>query len=155
MWACIRRSADAFSPARVAARDPSLAMTELRQPPAALTGHTVLSGDRKNYGGRGESDAASLLAYNGVPLFLTTDDGFITLASDDQVVAILQQQVDGIRAADFDHKITVLNSTSALYHGTFSRQRRDGSEINRPTLTYLVTAGPPGRRISVLAVHSS
>jgi hypothetical protein len=110
--------------------------------------------------GRGERDTASLLAYYGVPLLLTTDRGSSALTSDPEVVATLQAQVDGMRAAGYhrteilDREITALNSTSALYRGTFSRQRSDGSEISRVTATYLVTDGPPGRRISVLAVHS-
>jgi hypothetical protein len=110
--------------------------------------------------GRGESETASLLAYYGVPLLLTTDDGFFALTSDDQVVAAVQQQVDGMRAAGYGRsevlhsEVTVLNSTSALYHGTFSRHRSDGGEISRLTATYLVTDGPAGRRISALAVHS-
>jgi len=81
--------------------------------------------------GRGEKDAAFLLANYGVPLLLTTDDGFFALTSDDQVVAAVQQQVDGMRAADYAR-----------------------SEIGRLTATYLVTGGAAGRRISVLAVHS-
>jgi hypothetical protein len=48
----------------------------------------------------------------------------------------------------------VVNSTSALYRGTFSRQGNAGGEISRLTATYLVTDGAAGRRISVLAVHS-
>jgi hypothetical protein len=110
--------------------------------------------------GRGESDTASLLAYYGVPLLLTTDERFFALTSDDQVVAAVQQQVDGMRAAGYARseilgsQITILNSTSALYRGTFSRQRSDGGEISRLTATYLVTDGPTGRRISALAVHS-
>jgi hypothetical protein len=65
-----------------------------------------------------------------------------------------------MRAADYDHsevldfEVTVLNATSALYRGSFSRQRSDGGEISRLTATYLVTDGPVGRRISALAVHS-
>jgi hypothetical protein len=110
--------------------------------------------------GRGESDTGSLLGYYGVPLLLTTGGGFFALTSDDQVVAAVQQQVDGMRAAAYgrseilDSEVTVLNSTSALYRGTFSRQRSDGGEISRLTATYLVTDGAAGRRISVLAVHS-
>jgi hypothetical protein len=110
--------------------------------------------------GRGERGTASLLAYYGVPLLLTTDDRFFALTSDDQVVAAVQQQVDGMRAVGYDRseilrsEVTVLNSTSALYRGTFSRRRSDGGEINRLTATYLVTDGAAGRRISVLAVHS-
>jgi hypothetical protein len=111
--------------------------------------------------GRGERDTAALLAYYGVPLLVTTDEGFFALTGDDQVVATLQGQVDGMRAAGYDRseildsEVTVLNSTSALYRGTISRQRSDGGEINRLTATYLVTDGAAGRRFSVLAVHSS
>lgn len=111
--------------------------------------------------GRGERDTASLLAYYGVPLLVTTDDGFFALTTGDQVVAVVRQQVDGMRAAAYDRtetldaEVTVLNSASALYRGTFSRQRSDGSEINRLTMTYLVTDGPAGRRISAFAVHGS
>jgi hypothetical protein len=54
-----------------------------------------------------------------------------------------------------DSEVTVLNAASALYQGTFSRQRSDGSEISRLTATYLVTDGPGGWRISVLAVQSA
>lgn len=110
--------------------------------------------------GRGESDTASLLEYYGVPLLVTTDSGFFALTTDDQVVATVQQQVDGMRAEAYsrseilDAEVVVLNSTSALYRGTFSRQRSDGTEINRLTATYLVTDGVAGRRISLLAVHT-
>jgi hypothetical protein len=110
--------------------------------------------------GRGEAETARLLAYYGVPLLVTTDGGFFALTSDDQVVATLQQQVSGMLAGHYhgseilSSQVTVLNSTSALYQATISRQRRDRSEIGRLTATYLVTDGAPGRRISVLAVHS-
>jgi hypothetical protein len=110
--------------------------------------------------GRGEKETVSLLAYYGVPLLLTTDGGFLALTSDDQVVATVQTQIDAMRAADFDRseilgsELAVLNSTSALYRGTFSRQRSDRTEISRLTATYLVTDGTAGRRISLLAVHS-
>jgi hypothetical protein len=110
--------------------------------------------------GRGERDVGSLLEYYGVPLLITTDGGFFALANDDQVVAAVQPQIDGMRAAGYarsqalDSDVTIVNATSALYRGTFSYHRSDGSEIRRVTLTYLVTDGSAGRRISVLAVHS-
>jgi hypothetical protein len=111
--------------------------------------------------GRGERETAALLAYYGVPLLLTTDGGCYALTSADEVVAALQPQVDGMRAAGYDRsellhsEITVLNAASALYRGTFSRRRADGSEISGLTATYLVTDGAAGRRISVLAVERS
>jgi hypothetical protein len=110
--------------------------------------------------GRGEKDTALLLGYYGVPLLLTTDGGFLALTSDDEVVATVQNQVDGMRAAAYDRsevldsEVSVVNSTSAFYRGTFSRQRIDGSEISRLAATYLVTDGSIGRRISALLVHS-
>jgi hypothetical protein len=112
-------------------------------------------------GGRGEKDTATLLGYYGVPLLLTTDGGFFALTSENQVVQAVQQQVEGMRAAGYQRtetlgaEVSVLNSMSALYQGTFSRQRGGGGEIGRLTATYLVTDGPAGPRISVLAVHSS
>jgi hypothetical protein len=110
--------------------------------------------------GRGESGTAALLAYYGVPLLLTTDDGAFPLKSDDQVVAAVQQQIDGMRAAGYGRtevlgsEVTVLNSTTDLYRGTFNRHSRDGCEIGRLTATYMVTDGTAGRRISALVVHS-
>lgn len=110
--------------------------------------------------GRGERDTASLLAYYGVPLLVTTDEGFYALTSDAQVVAVMQQQIDGMRASGYSRsevlgsEVTVVNSTSALYRGTYLWQQSDGAEIRRVTLTYLVTDGPAGRRISALLVHS-
>ena len=111
--------------------------------------------------GRGESDTSSLLTYYGVPLILMTDEGVLCLTSEEHVVAAVQQQVDGMRAANYDHSeiltsdITVLNAMSALYRGEFSRQKRDGEEISRLTVTYLITSGPDGRRMSAVAVHGA
>lgn len=110
--------------------------------------------------GRGEGNTTSLLAYYGVPLLIATDDGFVALTSEDQVVAAAQPQIDGMRTANYDHSevlhsdVIGLNATSAIYRGEFSRVRDDGTEISRLTVSYLVTDGPVGRRISALAVHS-
>lgn len=110
--------------------------------------------------GRGERDTSSLLAYYGVPLLLSTDDGFLTLSSEAAVVAAVQRQVDGMGAADYassevlDSQVSVLNDVSALYRGTFSRWRRDASEIGRLDATYLVADHGHGRRINALVVHS-
>jgi len=109
----------------------------------------------------GESETAALLGYYGVPLLLTTSDGCFARTSEDQVVAALQPQIHGIRAAAYDRteildsEVTVLNSRSALYRGTCLRQGRHGGEVSRLSATYLVTDGAAGRRISVLAVHST
>ncbi len=110
---------------------------------------------------RGEADTASLLAFYAVPLIITNDAGSAVLTSGEQVIAMMQRQVDDMRAALYerseilDHEVTVLNAVSALYHGSFSRHRRDGGEISRFSVTYFITDGTAGRRISVLAAHGT
>jgi uncharacterized NTF2-like protein DUF6841 len=110
--------------------------------------------------GRGEMQVDSLLAYYGVPLLFTGDDGYFALTNDDQVRAAVQRQVDGMLVEHYDHSevlgfyVTPLNAASALYHGRFSRRRSDGSEIIQLAVTYLIIARPDGLRISVLALHS-
>jgi hypothetical protein len=111
--------------------------------------------------GRGDKDTASLLAYYGVPLLITTDAGFFALTSDDQIIAAVQPQIDRMRVAGYARgevlgsEVTVVNAMSALYRGAFSYHTSDGGEISRLTVTYLVTDGAAGLRISVLAVHSA
>jgi hypothetical protein len=109
--------------------------------------------------GRGEGDPRALLDYWGVPLLLTTDDGFGALANDEQVLAVIGHQMEGLRSSGFHHievlesETTVLNAKSALYRGSFVRRGSDDSEIARLSCTYLVTDGSAGRRISALVVH--
>ncbi|WP_433306451.1 hypothetical protein ACQP2F_20830 [Actinoplanes sp. CA-030573] len=109
--------------------------------------------------GRGERYVASMLAFYGVPLLITTGTGYFPLIGDEQVVAGIQPQIDAMRAASYDHtetlglEVTMVNGTSALVRGTFSWRRADRGEIQRLTVTYLVTDGAAGRRISMLAVH--
>ena len=109
--------------------------------------------------GRGEAETASLLAHYAVPMLLTTDDGFFALMTGDQIVAGVQGQIDGMRAAGFartevlSSEVSVVNAKSALLRGTFAYRNRGGDEMRRLTVTYLITDGPVGRRISVLAVH--
>lgn len=110
---------------------------------------------------RGEDEAAGLLAFYGVPLLVTTDEGFVALTAADEVTAMAQRQVDGLRAADYDHsvvldlEVSLLNRVTALCRGSFSRRRRDGTELGRLTATYLVTGPPEARCISALALHGS
>ena len=111
--------------------------------------------------GRGESDDLNaLLEYYGVPLLVTTDDAARALTAAEDVTAFARQQVEGLRAANYDRsqtlraEVTTLNATSAVYKAAFARLRADGSEISRLGVTYLITNGPAGLRISVLAVHA-
>ena len=70
----------------------------------------------------------------------------------------MRQQIERLRAAEYDRtetldsETTVLNATTALQGADFSWLRADGSEIARLRVTYVITDGGAGRRISALAV---
>ena len=110
--------------------------------------------------GRGESEVESILHYYGVPLLFSTDNGFVSLTTEEQVAAAVRQQIEQMRSASYvrtevlSSEVTVLNAASALYRWTVSRRGRDGGEIGRQTFTDLLAGGTSGRRISVIAVHS-
>jgi hypothetical protein len=111
--------------------------------------------------GRGDSDDLdAFLQYYAVPLVVATDDAAKALGAADEVIGFARRQVEGMRAANYDRSATInsefteLNATSALYRATFARQRGDGSEIGRFGVTYLITDGAEGLRISALAVHA-
>jgi uncharacterized NTF2-like protein DUF6841 len=95
-----------------------------------------------------------------VPLVVATDDAARALTTADDVLGFAREQIEGMRAAGYDHSeplasdVTRLNATSALYSGVFSRQRVDGSEIGRLNVTYLITKGSVGLRVSALALHT-
>jgi hypothetical protein len=109
---------------------------------------------------RGDREITALLGFYGVPMVITSDEGVIALTTGEDVAAVMQGQLDGLRAAGYRDsevlhaEVTPLNSTSALYRGTFSRRHRDGGEIACVTVTYVLTNGPAGIQISVLAAHS-
>jgi hypothetical protein len=108
---------------------------------------------------RGDREMSALLGYYGVPLIVTSDDGVITLMTDDEAAAVMQSQVDGLRAMGYHHtvvlhsEVAVLNSTSALYRSTLSRRNADDAEIGCPAITYLVTEDVAGLRIALLAAQ--
>ena len=108
---------------------------------------------------RGEGDMASLLGHFAVPMIVTTAEGLVTLMTDDEAAAMMQSQVDGLKALGYDHsdvlhsEVTVLNGFSALYRATLSRRNHAGREIDCPTVTYLVIDDVAGPRIALLAVH--
>jgi hypothetical protein len=105
---------------------------------------------------RGDREIAELLRDYGVPLIITSDDG-VTVLTTDEVAAVVQGQLDALRARGYHHTdvlqsdMAVLNATSGLYRGTFSWRDHNGAEIGCPTVTYLVTDGPAGLQIAVLA----
>jgi hypothetical protein len=106
-------------------------------------------------------DVRRILDHYGVPLLLSTDAGSSVLIDETQVLTIAQQQIDAMRTSGYDRsdelasETVVLNNSCAIHRVHFSRRRVDGSEIAQIEVTYLITDGPAGRRISALIVHSA
>jgi hypothetical protein len=101
--------------------------------------------------GRGDiDDVRRILAHYGVPLLLGTDAGGTFLTDEAQVLALAQQQIDGMRSAGYDRsdelgaETTIVNRSCAIHRARFSRRRADGSEIAQIEATYLITDGPAG-----------
>ncbi len=110
--------------------------------------------------GRGESRPGDVVARYSVPLLVTTDDLVITLETVDEVEAWLQTQADAMSGAGYGSTktlasdVAMLNRSTALLRGKFSRQRADGAEINQLSVTYVITRESDDFRISALLVHT-
>ena len=112
--------------------------------------------------GRGGSqDVQALIRHYDVPLLLSTDAACISLGDEGQILAFTQQQVNEMRSDSYDRsqelaaETLVLNRSCAIHRGVFSRLRTDGTQIARLEVTYLITDGTEGHRISAIVVHSA
>ncbi|MGU3499731.1 DUF6841 family protein [Mycobacterium sp. C31M] len=94
-----------------------------------------------------------------MPLTITTDDGVVALTTAEQVAAVIQGRVDGLRTQRYrstallSAEVTELNASSALYRGAFVRYEVGGAELVQVAVTYLLADGPAGAQIAVLASH--
>lgn len=108
---------------------------------------------------RGDRPVAELLDCYAVPLLLTTDEGVLSLATRDELAALMQGQIDVLRAQRYrstgliSAEVTGLNASSAVYRGVFVRHDVDGAELGRVAVTYLLVDGSDGAQIAVLASH--
>ncbi|MDP3713863.1 MAG: hypothetical protein Q8R60_15410 [Mycobacteriales bacterium] len=110
--------------------------------------------------GRGERSPSSVLSYYDTPLLMSTDAALESLTGPDEVLAMVEQQVEAMRAAGYDHsevldaQTKIVNAGTAVHYSRFSRRRADGSELSKLAVTYLISRHPTGRRISALLIHS-
>jgi hypothetical protein len=109
--------------------------------------------------GRGERAVEDVLAFYDQAMLVATGDAVVG-PSAQAAAEWVRAQVEGMRAADYDHTeivardVTVLNTNTALFKGDFSRRRRDGQEVSAFTVTYLIYRSGDGLRIGTLALHS-
>ena len=86
---------------------------------------------------RGERDVAGLLRWYAVPLTITLDDANLQLATAQDVVAVVGNQVKSLQADGFARSVevlgetTVLNGSTALRREELVRRRADDSMIDQ------------------------
>ena len=66
---------------------------------------------------RGDREISALLKSYGVPLIVTSDEGVITLMTDDEAAAVIQSQIDGLRAMGYHHGRAALRSDRSQCDG--------------------------------------
>ena len=105
-------------------------------------------------------DARHLLSYYTLPILFSSDAGSMVLGDEMQLMALAQQQMDGLRSAGYDRseelnaETTVLNRSCALHRGRLARLRADGTEIAQVEATYLIIEGQQGRQIAAVIAHT-
>lgn len=111
--------------------------------------------------GRGEREAASVIDRYAIPLALANADQFVSLTSPEQVLAVVEGQIDGMRAEDYERTdvlsldLRVLSRKAAVVEASFVRLRCDRSEIARHTATYLLAEPGDSIQIAALCLHAS
>jgi glyoxylase-like metal-dependent hydrolase (beta-lactamase superfamily II) len=94
-----------------------------------------------------------ILDYWAAPLHWADDQGSRWIMDPPDVVAVLQQLQIRLRGEGYahtavpDHKVTVYHDNGAAVEVIWSRQRSDGTEIERLAAHFEVARGPAGWRI--------
>ena len=111
---------------------------------------------------RGERDVAGLLRWYAVPLTITLDDANLQLATAQDVVAVVGNQVKSLQADGFARSVevlgetTVLNGSTALRREGLVRRRADDSMIDQVDIAYvIVRTEDDDLRITLMAVCAS
>ena len=110
---------------------------------------------------RGEREVVELLQWYAVPLTITLDDAVVQMATADELVAVVGNQVRQLQAGGFSRSVesfgstTLVNPFTALRREKLARRRTDDSVIDEVEMTYvIVSANVGGPRITLMAVHS-
>lgn len=108
---------------------------------------------------RGDRPVEDVLAFYG-PAMLITVGELVVGPGAGAAAEWVRGQVAAMQADGYDHtdivgrRIQVINAGTALFTGDFSRRRRDGSEVNAFTVTYLAYRANDVLRIAALAMHA-
>jgi hypothetical protein len=101
----------------------------------------------------GSEDHRAMLLFYHVPFSFTSNRGFSWLSSEQDVLLFIGNMVDRLRAAGYSSTETLLrefqllNRFSAQCTYSFLRRRKDGGELERMTVRYLLVDTSQGTRV--------
>ena len=111
---------------------------------------------------RGERDVVELLNWYAVPLTITLDDAAVQMATAEEVVAVVDNQIKQLRAEGFARSVEMLaettlpNQSTALRREELVRRRADDSTIDHVEMTYVIVGtADVDKRITLMAVRAS
>jgi len=134
-------------------RSVSVQLAQSTPSPAISTSEKdVIHGVRSSYyDTRGDSAAAS--AFFGEPTLIVLPNQVVALSTRADVEAFFDKLVASRKGSGYshsklgDHRVKLLNSTTALYSTIAIRMKEDGTEMQRSGFTYLLQKGTAGWRI--------
>jgi ketosteroid isomerase-like protein len=112
--------------------------------------HNVLSGYYDAFG----RDSAAASAFFGEPTLIVLPNQVVMLSTRAEVEAFFDKLVTSLKASGYshsklgDHRVKLLNSTTALYSTVAIRMKADGTEMQRSGFTYLLHKSNAGWRIN-------
>jgi hypothetical protein len=112
----------------------------------------VLSGYYDAFG----RDSAAASAFFGEPTFIVSPNQVLMLSTRADVEAIFDKFVASLKPSGFshsklgDHRVKLLNSTTALYSTVAIRMKADGTEMERSGFIYLLHKTNAGWRIHAI-----
>jgi ketosteroid isomerase-like protein len=111
--------------------------------------HKVLSGYYDSFG----RDSAAASAFYGEPTLIVLPNQVVMLSTRADVEAFFEKFVASLKPSGYshsklgDHRIKLLNPTTALYSTVAVRMKADGTEMQRSGFTYLLHKSNAGWRI--------
>ncbi|OAF05689.1 hypothetical protein AYJ54_01960 [Bradyrhizobium centrolobii] len=111
--------------------------------------HKVLSGYYDAFG----RDSAAASAFYGEPTLIILPNDVVLLSTRADVEAFFDKFVASLKPSGYshsklgDHRVKLLNSTTALYSTVAIRMKTDGTEMQRSGFTYLLHKSNAGWRI--------
>ena len=112
--------------------------------------HKVLGG---YYDAFGRDSAAASASFYGEPTLIIRPNDVVLLTTRADVEAFFDKFVAGLKSSGYshsklgDHRVKLLNSTTALYSTVVIRMKTDGTEMQRLGFTYLLHKSNAGWRI--------